>query len=125
MGIPTLPKRSLLGPLGPNFLVAVNGGQGYGNKKREIIGGLTLKKMILFLFCLSLPYFLSPAPSDAWFDETHVAMAKVTGYPKWFNAVGPDMVRHISYIPGPWVFYKESGEFWEGLWNEESFPSIY
>ena len=48
---------------------------------------------MLCFFCLSLAYLPSPAPSNAWYDETHVAMAKVTGYPKWFNAVGPDMIR--------------------------------
>jgi len=52
-----------------------------------------LKKLILCFFCLSLAYLPSPAPSNAWYDETHVAIAKVTGYPKWFNAVGPDMIR--------------------------------
>ena len=37
--------------------------------------------------------FFSPTPSDAWFDETHVAIAKAAGYSKWFNAVGPDMIK--------------------------------
>ena len=36
---------------------------------------------------------LSPILSKAWFDETHVAIAKAAGYPKWFNAVGPDMIK--------------------------------
>ena len=37
--------------------------------------------------------FLSAPPSEAWFDETHVAIAKAAGYAKWFNAVGPDMIK--------------------------------
>jgi hypothetical protein len=52
-----------------------------------------LKRVLLFFFCLSLAYLPSPTPSNAWFDETPVAMAKVTGYPKCFNVVGPDMIR--------------------------------
>jgi hypothetical protein len=51
-----------------------------------------MKKLLLFIYCLSLPCLLSPICSNAWFDETHVAIAKAAGYPKWFNAVGPDMI---------------------------------
>ena len=29
----------------------------------------------------------------AWFDETHLAVAKAAGYYKWYNATGADMVR--------------------------------
>ena len=29
----------------------------------------------------------------AWFDETHLAVAKAAGYYKWYNAVGADMVK--------------------------------
>ena len=52
-----------------------------------------MKRFLLFIILLSLPYFLSSTSSNAWFDETHVAIAKAAGYPKWFNAVGPDMIR--------------------------------
>lgn len=52
-----------------------------------------MRRFLLLLMCLSLTWFLPPDPSNAWFDETHGAMAKVTGYRKWFNAVGPDMIR--------------------------------
>lgn len=31
--------------------------------------------------------------SYPWNDETHVAIAKVTGYAKWFNATGADMAK--------------------------------
>lgn len=31
--------------------------------------------------------------AHAWYDETHIAIAKVTGYAKWFNACGADMIK--------------------------------
>ena len=45
-------------------------------------------------------------PAKAWHDETHIAIAKVTGYKKWFNATGADMAklkagkieRHNHYV---------------------------
>jgi hypothetical protein len=48
-------------------------------------------------------------PSHAWFDETHIAVAKVAGYSKWFNACGPDMMKvkmgdregHNHYVNNP------------------------
>jgi hypothetical protein len=36
---------------------------------------------------------LFPSPSSAWYDETHLAIAKVAGYEKWFNAAGPDVAK--------------------------------
>ena len=32
-------------------------------------------------------------PAYAWFDETHIAVAKVAGYFKWFNACGQDLIK--------------------------------
>jgi len=29
----------------------------------------------------------------AWFDESHLAVAKAAGYYKWYNAVGADMIK--------------------------------
>jgi hypothetical protein len=52
-----------------------------------------MKRLLLFIILLPLPYLLFPDLSTAWFDETHVAMAKASGYAKWFNAAGPDMIR--------------------------------
>ena len=62
-------------------------------------------------FCLFACAFLfyNPAPSESWFDESHVAVAKVAGYSKWFNAVGPDMIKekmgdregHNHYVNNP------------------------
>lgn len=30
-------------------------------------------------------------PTSAWHDETHIAIAKVAGYYKWYNAAGADI----------------------------------
>jgi hypothetical protein len=34
-----------------------------------------------------------PPASSAWFHETHLVIAKVAGYQKWFNAAGPDVAK--------------------------------
>lgn len=36
---------------------------------------------------------LFPTTNSAWYDETHLAIAKVAGYEKWFNAAGPDVAK--------------------------------
>jgi hypothetical protein len=50
-------------------------------------------KRFLFLLSACTFLFMNPGSSEAWFDETHVAIAKAAGYSKWFNAVGPDMIK--------------------------------
>jgi len=55
---------------------------------------------------LALLSLLCPISSRAWHDETHIAIAKVAGYHKWFNATGADMAklkagdieRHNHYV---------------------------
>jgi len=55
---------------------------------------------------LVLVFLLCPISSRAWHDETHIAIAKVAGYHKWFNATGADMAklkagdieRHNHYV---------------------------
>jgi hypothetical protein len=45
---------------------------------------------------VALAFFLiavSPSLSSAWYDETHIAIAKAAGYYKWFNACGADMAK--------------------------------
>ncbi len=45
---------------------------------------------------LALMAFLILLPTEntlAWHDETHLAIAKAAGYPKWYNATGPDMAK--------------------------------
>ena len=49
-------------------------------------------------FLLTLPFaivllFVAFNPCVGWYDETHVGVAKAAGYPKWFNACGPDMIK--------------------------------
>lgn len=44
--------------------------------------------LITMMICL---FHLFSEPCMAWFDETHMAIAKATGYPKWFRACGPDI----------------------------------
>lgn len=52
--------------------------------------------MLRFILSVSMIIFglLSDVTlADAWFDETHIAIAKVAGYQKWFNAAAADVVR--------------------------------
>jgi hypothetical protein len=46
---------------------------------------------VVWLFAFMLALY--PSTSSAWFDETHLAIAKVAGYQKWFNAAGPDVAK--------------------------------
>ncbi len=50
-------------------------------------------RRVIFSLLACTFLFYNPAPTESWFDETHVAVAKVAGYSKWFNAVGPDMIK--------------------------------
>ncbi len=51
-----------------------------------------MKRWILATVVLILSAVLSN-PVWAWHDETHVSIAKVAGYRKWFNATGADMIK--------------------------------
>jgi hypothetical protein len=43
---------------------------------------------------LTVFLFLSlPSLSQAWYDNTHLAIAKAAGYPQWYNAAGPDIAK--------------------------------
>jgi len=52
---------------------------------------------------------LCPGASRAWYDETHLAIARAAGYPKWFNAAGADLTKlkahdreaHNHYVNNP------------------------
>jgi pentose-5-phosphate-3-epimerase len=55
-----------------------------------------LKRAIWIAFHLGVIAFAGQSTeplAHAWFDETHIAVAKVAGYSKWFNACGPDMIK--------------------------------
>jgi hypothetical protein len=56
-------------------------------------GGFFTMRRFFFLPLGRYFLLLYPAPSEAWFDETHVAVAKAAMYAKWFNACGPYMIR--------------------------------
>jgi hypothetical protein len=48
-----------------------------------------MSRLILFLLiALAIPFRAS-----AWHDETHLAIAKVAGYKKWYNAAGADIAK--------------------------------
>lgn len=55
-----------------------------------------MKRFLVFILAVSFILSFS-FPADAWFDETHVAIAKAAGYSKWFNAAGPDMVKEKMF----------------------------
>jgi hypothetical protein len=63
---------------------------------------------IKFKFVLLIILFF-PISSLAWFDETHLAVAKAAGYHKWYLAVGADMTKekmgsregHNHYVNSP------------------------
>ena len=53
-------------------------------------------KIRKYVCCLGMLLWIAvsvPGSSYAWFDETHLAIAKVAGYAKWFNAAGPDIAK--------------------------------
>jgi hypothetical protein len=50
-------------------------------------------RIYLALILFVLPLIVFPRLSSAWHDETHIAIAKIAGYHKWFNAAGPDMIK--------------------------------
>jgi hypothetical protein len=54
---------------------------------------MRLTKFLAVMWLLFLVVALCPSTSSAWFDETHLAIAKVAGYQKWFNAAGPDVAK--------------------------------
>lgn len=54
---------------------------------------------------------VTASPSFAWHDETHLAVAKVAGYAKWYNAVGADIAKTKS---GPVEFHNHFSNNSEG-----------
>jgi hypothetical protein len=51
-----------------------------------------LRGLLFFAIQAYIVVAITP-PVHAWFDETHIAVAKVADYAKWFNACGPDMIK--------------------------------
>ncbi|MEE9913743.1 MAG: hypothetical protein K4571_18690 [Deltaproteobacteria bacterium] len=44
-------------------------------------------------FFVILGLFLTCWPAHAWYDQTHLAVAKVAGLASWYNAAGPDLAK--------------------------------
>jgi hypothetical protein len=77
-----------------------NNSEGRQMKRRNVYGSVALAFLLIAL---------SPSFSSAWDDETHIAIAKLAGYYKWFNACGADMAKikagniegHNHYVNNP------------------------
>jgi hypothetical protein len=83
---------------------------------------MTASCIRILLYFISLSFFL-PAASRAWFDETHIAVAKASGYRKCYNAAGPDIAKaklrddKIKYEKIP--DYEEQNHYFENHANKE------
>ncbi|HLA28749.1 MAG TPA: hypothetical protein VJZ49_12735 [Syntrophales bacterium] len=51
------------------------------------------KRLLLSTIAVLCALSLSIITASAWHDETHLAIAKAAGYPKWYNAAGPDIAK--------------------------------
>ena len=49
--------------------------------------------ILFFIVIIGFTGVLSPKTSWSWYDETHIAVAKVAGLQKWYNAAGADMIK--------------------------------
>jgi hypothetical protein len=54
-----------------------------------------MKRLHIFIIIIVLALLgtTSPKQALAWHDETHLAIAKVAGYHKWYTAIGADMTK--------------------------------
>jgi hypothetical protein len=57
------------------------------------VGKARKKRVIISFLVLLCPFAWNITPVQAWHDETHLAIAKAAGYPKWYNAAGPDIAK--------------------------------
>ena len=44
-------------------------------------------------FTVIIIVILTATPAFAWFDETHISIAKAAGYQKWYNAAAADIAK--------------------------------
>jgi hypothetical protein len=85
---------------GTEALCHQNNSEGRQMKRRNVYGSVALAFLLIAV---------SPSFSSAWDDETHIAIAKLAGYYKWFNACGADMAKikagnienHNHYVNNP------------------------
>ena len=57
---------------------------------------MALCKNLPLTFLLLSAIWMSPSPSVAWHDNTHLAIAKAAGYSRWYNATGADQVKPMA-----------------------------
>jgi hypothetical protein len=60
---------------------------------RPIRGIMKRLHIFIFIIVFVLLGTTFPKRSLAWHDETHLAIAKVAGYEKWYTAIGADMTK--------------------------------
>jgi hypothetical protein len=51
------------------------------------------RRRFVILAVLILTHIIFQGVAAAWYDETHIAIAKAAGYKKWYNAAGADMAK--------------------------------
>lgn len=74
-----------------------------------VVVRLPPKKICTVVVLIGVLGFLPVGRSHAWFDDTHLAIAKAAGYKKWYLAVGADMAKlkagasegHNHYVNNP------------------------
>ena len=70
-------------------------------QKMEATRSVTdMRRLFLLIVYLFLAWHIPPSFSNAWYDETHVAMAKAAGYSKWFNSAGPETPSSVKWKTG-------------------------
>ena len=73
-----------------------------GNKKRIMKPFITI--------CIIVLSFLCSNNASGWYDETHLAVAKASGYGKWYNAVGADITKiKAKSVEGNNHFFNNNG----------------
>ncbi len=73
-----------------------------GNKER-------IMKPLISLCLIALSILYSNI-AFGWYDETHLAVAKASGYNKWYNAVGADITKiKANRVEGNNHFFNNSG----------------
>lgn len=55
---------------------------------------IQLAKRITILLAAVFLMLSAAGPSRAWFEETHLAVAKAAGYAKWYNAAAADIAKY-------------------------------
>jgi hypothetical protein len=54
---------------------------------------MTIRRIVSSLLATAALVLLIAGQAAAWYDETHMAVARAAGYPKWYNAAAADIAR--------------------------------